>query len=417
MSDIKIIGKIGQFTTTTSDNTDKGILFLYPEAKGFDIHELKSPTNNSLPTQKEIEPYFNTVAVIANTSDPNYKNHWHYCKEIYTNDFYDKWASFYFGNKNDFKNSPVKEIIKNIFGSDYDETANKFTEPTINIENIIGIALDDEWENGNDNNQFRQEVLNFFESFKKSKISSLRNIKIAWSQGLASINRSCPKQNKPCEPWDYFLAQVYTPDYPYDNYYTKSKNIDICTNFKKNDKNKYDFDDHLKPLKICNNLNSTQCEPLKNKICKNITSKQCDKIINCKNLTPEQCELIDSNTNSIYGNLYQSYKHQINNPNYPVTMLCGSGNCQETFKCIDQRKNTKDILHLISNRPTNFPWKNFAIWYGTGSQPNCGGCGDKYTNKKECENKIPKSGCIWYPSKSHKCNLDVTKPWGCEKKW
>ena len=76
MSDIKIIGKIGQFSITKQDSIQKGKLFLYPEAKGFEIHELKKPTKNSLPTQGQIKPYFNTVAVIANTSDTNYQNHW-----------------------------------------------------------------------------------------------------------------------------------------------------------------------------------------------------------------------------------------------------------------------------------------------------------------------------------------------------
>ena len=49
---INIIGKIGQVIKTTR-NTDKGILFLYPEAKGFDVHELNG--NNKLPTQEDID--------------------------------------------------------------------------------------------------------------------------------------------------------------------------------------------------------------------------------------------------------------------------------------------------------------------------------------------------------------------------
>ena len=344
MPDIKIIGKIGQFTITKQDNIQIGTLFLYPEAKGFDIHELKSPTNNSLPTQEQIEPYFNTVAVIANTSDTNYQNHWDYCSKIYTN--IEKWASFYFGNKNDFKTSPVKDIIKNIFGSDYDETSNKFTEPTKNIENIIGIVLDDEWKNGND--QFRQEVLNFFESFKKSTISSLRNIKIGWS--LAPTFKDKP--NGATIPWDYMLGQVYTLESVVpDDFYSNS-----CSD----DKN--------------------------------------------RNLGPFDNSFWTTLSNNKY------FGKQTDNT-IAVPTVCGSGNCQVGDNCFDERASTTQIIYLLSQRPKNYRFKNFAIWYGTGSQPSCGGCGN-ITKEEEC-----KSPCKWYQYKTTPCNLDETQPWGCEKKW
>ena len=40
MSNIKVIGKIGNFTTIKAERK-KGTLFLYPEATGFLIHELE----------------------------------------------------------------------------------------------------------------------------------------------------------------------------------------------------------------------------------------------------------------------------------------------------------------------------------------------------------------------------------------
>ena len=41
MSNIKVIGKIGNFTTIKAER-EKGTLFLYPEAKGYLIHELSN---------------------------------------------------------------------------------------------------------------------------------------------------------------------------------------------------------------------------------------------------------------------------------------------------------------------------------------------------------------------------------------
>ena len=271
----------------------------------------------------------------------------------------EKWIYFYFYDESamENKNDPVKNALFHSLNITW-ENNNFNTHNALNNYDIQGIIIDDEGISMK--KSFRTKVINLYQDLKKKL-----NLKLGWSQGLASTNKICPKNSNPCVQWDYFLAQVYTTDYDYTYYYTTNKNNN-CTKFKKNDNDSWDFDDSKHAL---------------------------------------------TKSNSIYGNLYYSYKHQINNPNYLVTMLCGSGNCQESNGCIDERKSTKDIFDLICNRPKNFPFKNFAIWYGTGSQPNCGGCG-KITKEEEC-----KSPCKWYPSKSTKCSLDETKPWGCEKDW
>ena len=59
-----------------------------------------------------------------------------------------------------------------------------------------------------------------------------------------------------------------------------------------------------------------------------------------------------------------------------VPMVCGAGNCigdkgnkslTKNPLCLDERLSGDVITQLLQNRPVDFPWKNFAIWYGTYS--------------------------------------------------
>tara|TARA_R110002074_G_scaffold378647_2_gene556526 strand:- start:264 stop:1364 length:1101 start_codon:yes stop_codon:yes gene_type:complete len=56
-----------------------------------------------------------------------------------------------------------------------------------------------------------------------------------------------------------------------------------------------------------------------------------------------------------------------------VPMVCGSGNCigdkeSGQIKCYDERLSGNVITNLIKDRPSDFSWKNFGIWYGTYNQ-------------------------------------------------
>ena len=56
--------------------------------------------------------------------------------------------------------------------------------------------------------------------------------------------------------------------------------------------------------------------------------------------------------------------------NKGVPMVCGAGNCigdmdGSNHKCYDERLSADKIGTLIKNRPNNYKWKNFGIWYGT----------------------------------------------------
>ena len=60
-------------------------------------------------------------------------------------------------------------------------------------------------------------------------------------------------------------------------------------------------------------------------------------------------------------------------PSRGVPMVCGAGNCigdqgkgstPNDNWCIDERLSGDVITTLLQDRPSNFQWKNFAIWYG-----------------------------------------------------
>ena len=54
--------------------------------------------------------------------------------------------------------------------------------------------------------------------------------------------------------------------------------------------------------------------------------------------------------------------------NRGVPMVCGAGNCVgDDKKCIDERADGKEISKILAARPppSQFKWRNFAIWYGT----------------------------------------------------
>ena len=95
-------------------------------------------------------------------------------------------------------------------------------------------------------------------------------------------------------------------------------------------------------------------------------------------------------------------------PSRGVPMVCGAGNCigdqgkgsaPNDKWCIDERLSGDVITTLLQDRPSNFPWKNFAIWYGDY---------DENTGFFGCTNSgcKPDKGCC----KGWKCKLSGCTP-------
>ena len=109
-----------------------------------------------------------------------------------------------------------------------------------------------------------------------------------------------------------------------------------------------------------------------------------------------------------------------------VPMVCGSGNCQEAagkYPCFDERMSGAQISEIINTRPADYPWKNFAIWYGTGQQLSCPDS-DVCIKNADAQSCGAIGNCVWSPYKKNPstsnkglCSGNTDVAWGCEKKW
>mgnify|MGYP003979392005 CR=1 FL=1 len=80
-----------------------------------------------------------------------------------------------------------------------------------------------------------------------------------------------------------------------------------------------------------------------------------------------------------------------------VPLVCGAGDCvgdvsaaTNVVQCYDERLNGNTITALLKDRPPDFPWKNFGIWYGTTAAP----CGFQncYASDAVCKTGCCKNG-------------------------
>ena len=83
-----------------------------------------------------------------------------------------------------------------------------------------------------------------------------------------------------------------------------------------------------------------------------------------------------------------------------IPMVCGAGNCiGDDNKCIDERLSGQIISNLIANRPKDFEWKNFGIWYGTYPKK-----GKIYPSKEKTKHCYNQDFC-------GKCRVGCCKDW------
>jgi hypothetical protein len=85
--------------------------------------------------------------------------------------------------------------------------------------------------------------------------------------------------------------------------------------------------------------------------------------------TDDTTDLYDNNCNNFWDRVKKKYLGVP--PNRGVPMVCGSGNClKDGGKCMDERLPANIIENLIDSRPpaTIFQWRNFGIWYGSGTE-------------------------------------------------
>jgi hypothetical protein len=197
---------------TTNDSR----LFLYPEAKGFEIPELENVNNLMEPSI--VSNNFTKIAVIANasyspkTTLAGLSKQWnHALPQKLSNESnvpIEKWASFYFGDY-EYGENQVKEI---------------FPDLTSNPNNIVGIIFDNE---GVDTKQ----VVKLFETLNKNI-----GIQIGWTLAPGSAKNIGPKdpQTKKVEAtieWNVCLGQAYTEGIPGTYYKTTNTN---CSDFSDN---------------------------------------------------------------------------------------------------------------------------------------------------------------------------------------
>ena len=148
-----------------------------------------------------------------------------------------------------------------------------------------------------------------------------------------------PNKNKQVgqKMWDICLGQIYTEGDPYSTWFYNDNNKNNCAEYGgiDNKGNKWNFWQALNQ--------ATGCQ------------SGCPKWNGINTQFPCGC---------------MEYR--------AVPMVCGSGNCQETVnfsgvsvKCLDERSTGQKISNLIKIPKPNPSFTNFAIWYGTGSQPFC----------------------------------------------
>ena len=335
--------------TPTPSKDGKGILFLYPETGGFTVDD-----RDGFPDAKTVANNFHTLCVIGNHAG-GFQKQWVNSEvlklvqdaKLINPDFkMTKWLAYYFG-----KDSALFKICNfaNCSGpgtSEYDECMTKLNEQVMNDKQtyqIEGIMFDDE----------EGDTVCIAPAMEYAALQN--NVKLGWTKSLGSAKMCRPRQPplpkpqqglKPCTPgkvgnmpWDYCFGQAYT-DTTLD-LYSGSCNFAGNNGFWEGVKLKYGA-----------NIDPT-----------NLTSQ----------VSAER----------------------------GVPMVCGSGDCQEVpetkpvgnsvSKCYDERMSGKKVSALINSRPpaSQFPWRNFAIWYGTypgiesnkkwGYQCNFQGSGDPST--------------------------------------
>ena len=334
----------------TTPNSD-AVLYIMPEANGFNVKDLvayKAPTTG---VESLIDPVvaknnFKNVAVVANYSDPNFENH--YTDPLVTNIGLplNKWIVFYFGKDGPYckcQNGADENGMIKCGGAGDPCTTCKANNDSVKWQpgpcnlckykdpnnpnkpcfpgKSVGSVVEDIFKACNGIKDLRGIMYDDETGDPAYIVKALELVKEKWDQAnpsepplmlgstgtLSSSKKERPRDEQGECTWDIVLGQAYTDTTA--DYYTGS------------------------------------CKP-------------------------------DLSTNGWWYQVGQDLGDS--SPTKGVPMVCGAGDCvgdvskkSNTPMCYDERLSGDMISTLISNRPADFKWKNFGIWYGTTAAP-CG---------------------------------------------
>ena len=326
-----------------------GVLYIMPEANGFNIKDLvpySSGGKKSLINPVIAKQYFKSVAVVANHSDPNFESQ--YTDELVTNLGLPviKWVVFYFGKDGPYcrcqngadKNGMIecgakgdpcttckaeKDSVQwnlnscNLCKYKDPSNPNKLCFPGTQAGSVVedlvqvckgikglrGIMYDDETGDPANTVTALEMVKDEWDKANPSEPPLM----LGWTGTVSASKQGRPRNEHGQYTWDIVLGQAYTDTTA--DYYTGS------------------------------------CSP-------------------------------DSSSTGWWYQVGRDLGDS--SPTKGVPMVCGAGDCvgdvskkDKTPKCYDERLNGDTISTLISERPADFKWKNFGIWYGTTAAP-CG---------------------------------------------
>ena len=323
------------------------VLYIMPEANGFNVKDLvpySSGGKKSLIDPVVAKQKFKSVAVVANYSDPNFESQ--YTDELVTNLGLPviKWVVFYFGKDGPYckcqngadehgkiqcggpgdpcstcraKNDSVKWELGSCNLCKYKSANNKPCFPG----ESAGSVVEDLFQACNGIKGLRGIMYDDETGDPAYTVKALELVKDKWDKAnpsgpplmlgstgtVSSSKKERPRDEQGKYTWDIVLGQAYTDTTA--DYYTGS------------------------------------CSP-------------------------------DLSSTGWWYQVGQDLGDS--SPTKGVPMVCGAGDCvgdvskkDKTPKCYDERLDGDKISKLILNRPANFQWKNFGIWYGTTAAP-CG---------------------------------------------
>ena len=282
----------------------KGILFLYPEAGGFDV-----PDFGGFPDPETVKENFHTIAVVANHAAHDFVSHWEDKHVVALQKAsgvpVERWLAYYFGkdskwacqcNASGCWRDKRQTKLPNITVCNTDVM--KQVKYDVTTYGIVGIMFDDEVGDS-------KLIADAMEA-----AATETDIKLGWTLSLGTAKKCRPRQDvsKPCiqgqvgnMPWDYCFGQAYTD--------TTADFYDGSCKFSPN------FWD--------------------------LVRKSYDSSVTAERGVPMVCGA---------GCGIKDFKKGNNTP-----------------LCVDERMTGTQISTLINSRPqpAEFKWRNFAIWYGT----------------------------------------------------
>jgi hypothetical protein len=305
-------------------------LFLYPESGGFSVGDF-----GGFPSPDVVQQHFEKVAVIANRSAPNWKDHWTdpHVKDLIEKSKVplEKWLAYYMskdglycacnsscevdgqpgpptvaccGGPNNVDKATVKSYAQCCWdGGDCNKSVVDAMVEEVNAKDVKGILFD--YENVGD-------PTFIVDAFNKVR-EKVPGLQLAWTKDLGATKMTSPGNKSPNSPWDFSLGQAYT-----------GTNTDHTL---------YDFG-------------------------------------HCGFANKQLAQQFWTQLGIIFGSVADKDKAFADRA---VPMVCGAGNCQEIPQgkdvpegtCTDERLSGLQIDTLLKARPQNFPFRNFAIWYGT----------------------------------------------------